>query len=391
MRHIKENRIASITAGSENANYPADNVLDSHPSKPWKAEDGVSSTVITAEVNYGVSDVAIFGTNAASATVAATDPNEISWGDDDVWGTEIPAVADYTQLVTNGTFDSNISGWIDESWGTGTVAWQSGGFARLTRGVDADNRGQLTQEIITEVGQTYNLLIKNDSSSPGRAGLIVDKTFIDTIEIGEKLSLDLEAIGTATEIKLFSATNNSYCDIDFVSARITQDSDTWANTTITTPSVTQYQRSTSEALWLQLADTIDRPAELAITLTAPVGETVYAGVMRSSIAETYGGNNPKYGLSIGGLDTSIEAEMSNGSRYYKKRNVLRQVGVEVLMTTNSAFEVIKFYQQYGKTETAWKLTDLNSNEWVLFGYIEPSTSYDYLGRSTVNIQFTEVL
>ena len=255
MRHIKVNKITSVTASSENANYPDDNLLDTHPSKPWQASSGINVATITAEVNYGVSDIAIFGTNAQSATVTASDPNEISWGDDDEWG----------------------------------------------------------------------------------------------------------------------------------------DSDTWANTTITTPSVTAYQRSTSKALWLQLADTIDRPAELDVVLTSVEGSTVYAGVMQSSIAETYGGQNPRYGLAINPIDTSISAELSNGGRYYKKRNVLRSFELEAFFANSDAFNLIDFYQEYGQKKTAWRITDLASNEWVVYGYIVPAMSYDTPTRSVVNITLTEVL
>ena len=58
-----------------------------------------------------------------------------------------------TELVTNGTFDSDLSGWSDDSSGTGT-ATQSAGRASLYR-VDSSNRGKISQSFTLVSGKTY--------------------------------------------------------------------------------------------------------------------------------------------------------------------------------------------------------------------------------------------
>ena len=60
------------------------------------------------------------------------------------------------EILTNGDFSAGITGWTNASTGTGSVSI-SGGAASLT-GVDASNRGRLTQFIAVEVGKTYQLL-----------------------------------------------------------------------------------------------------------------------------------------------------------------------------------------------------------------------------------------
>ena len=48
------------------------------------------------------------------------------------------------ELVTNGTFDTDLTGWTDQSTGTGTATW-SAGTAVLTRDVGSDNAGEIEQ------------------------------------------------------------------------------------------------------------------------------------------------------------------------------------------------------------------------------------------------------
>lgn len=77
MKVISANNITSISADSENANYPAENVLDNHPKRPWKA-DGDYQATLTADIS-SMTDIAIFATNAQSAQITITDPNAIEW------------------------------------------------------------------------------------------------------------------------------------------------------------------------------------------------------------------------------------------------------------------------------------------------------------------------
>lgn len=59
------------------------------------------------------------------------------------------------ELVTNGTFDTDTSGWTDISEGTGSISWNASGYLNLTTGVDNSNEGRATQAFTTVVGKTY--------------------------------------------------------------------------------------------------------------------------------------------------------------------------------------------------------------------------------------------
>lgn len=55
-----------------------------------------------------------------------------------------------TEAITNGTFDTDISGWTNASTGTGSVAWNSG-VARLTSFGSAGSDRAIMRQTITVV------------------------------------------------------------------------------------------------------------------------------------------------------------------------------------------------------------------------------------------------
>ena len=59
-----------------------------------------------------------------------------------------------SELITNGTFDTNVSGWTVTD--TGTIVHQSDGTAKVTRGSSAE---VVYQDITTVVGTTYELSV----------------------------------------------------------------------------------------------------------------------------------------------------------------------------------------------------------------------------------------
>ena len=58
-------------------------------------------------------------------------------------------------LVLNGTFDVDTSGWIDSSEGTGSTAWNASGYINLVTGADSSNEGITTQSFATVIGSSY--------------------------------------------------------------------------------------------------------------------------------------------------------------------------------------------------------------------------------------------
>jgi hypothetical protein len=77
MRHaIYPEKTGTITADSEDANYPATNLANSIIKKKWKAVASVQTATLTIPISaiastYGA--IAIYGTNATSATITITD------------------------------------------------------------------------------------------------------------------------------------------------------------------------------------------------------------------------------------------------------------------------------------------------------------------------------
>jgi len=66
---------------------------------------------------------------------------------------DVKALGDASELVTNGTFTSDISGWTDKSVGTGSIAHNTN-LMDITS-VDASNYGWAEQSITTVAGQRY--------------------------------------------------------------------------------------------------------------------------------------------------------------------------------------------------------------------------------------------
>ena len=129
------------------------------------------------------------------------------------------------ELVTNGTFDSNISGW------SGGVQW-----THTTNNVGGDTSGKLmvfhtastniyiSQTITTVSGQFYTMSYRACSDTASKARVWINNNYYDYIEDNnnghlEHYSHTFQASGTSTEIRLYTnGASRSYWDM--VSVRI---------------------------------------------------------------------------------------------------------------------------------------------------------------------------
>jgi hypothetical protein len=84
MKIILDNRITSVAASSSAANYPATDLLNDSPKRIWKA-DGLSVATLELQITEAIDTIALFNTNAQSATISIIDPNQISWPDFAAW------------------------------------------------------------------------------------------------------------------------------------------------------------------------------------------------------------------------------------------------------------------------------------------------------------------
>lgn len=74
--------------------------------------------------------------------------------------TDTGSIAD-TELVTNGSFDTDIAGWTDGSTGTGSISWDAGAIV-LTNGGSSSDQGMASQNIVTVTGQTYKCVVDRE-------------------------------------------------------------------------------------------------------------------------------------------------------------------------------------------------------------------------------------
>jgi hypothetical protein len=132
---------------------------------------------------------------------------------------------------------------------------------------------------------------------------------------------------------------------------------------------------------------------IEITLTAPVGDVVYAGVLKVGLGVSL--INPKYGLGESRRDFSIVKELNNGAYYIRKQDSVRTFSVS--FTEDRATDFYNFSavaDYYGPTPFAILLAeDIDDLEWAIFGHVlNPfSGSHAYYSHSDVSFSITEAV
>lgn len=120
------------------------------------------------------------------------------------------------ELVENGSFSTDLSGWTDASSGTGTATWTEGGIASITRASLSD-QGRLRQAIATVPGRQYRVAVKATGSY---ARFLVGTTAggFDIVQELNPTTFDFTATTATTHIEL-SNSNTGTSDYDSVSIR----------------------------------------------------------------------------------------------------------------------------------------------------------------------------
>lgn len=145
--------------------------------------------------------------------------------------------------------------------------------------------------------------------------------------------------------------------------------------------------------WIHLNAEIQVPVKVRMFCKSKDGNVLKIGVLTGSIAETYGDRAPGFGMRLSGQDKSIEDENSNGSFYYKKRNIPRTRSVSIWMTHEKANLLENTFRKYGKAPAAFKLVDNNDKNLVMWGRMMnyPDISRDHETHSLVTFDILEVL
>lgn len=115
MKVIPENTSVSISASTENANYPAVNMLNNSPKKKWQGI-AITPEVISLGILAGATAIAFFNiNNISSLQITSLDYYNYEWGDGTVWGdgTEWASLENANINETITISDENASEWIE--------------------------------------------------------------------------------------------------------------------------------------------------------------------------------------------------------------------------------------------------------------------------------------
>jgi hypothetical protein len=142
-------------------------------------------------------------------------------------GTSLRKISYGSELVENGTFDGDTTGWSDESIGTGSISWNASGYIDLLSS-DSSNRGIAMQQFSVEVGKTYLLSVNFVTSATVFAGSSQSTapSFSDGNEYGGLINpgagnktLVFTATGTTLYLTLFSLISGGTFNLDNVSVK----------------------------------------------------------------------------------------------------------------------------------------------------------------------------
>jgi len=139
--------------------------------------------------------------------------------ENDTVGWTVTATGD--ELVTNGTFAANITGWTGVSVGAGSIGWNGGGYMDL---VENAGKGAARQAIATTSGVTYTLtftvgvgaLMLRIGSSAGGEQILADTSFAAGAQ-----SRGFVATGTTTYIEFSNQDPGTTHTLDTVSIKST--------------------------------------------------------------------------------------------------------------------------------------------------------------------------
>lgn len=114
------------------------------------------------------------------------------------------------ELIVNGTFDTDLTGWTDASTAPSTIEWSDGKAVSV---IDGSNPARLRQTVVTETQGLYQ--ISSTDTMPIRVG---------TVASGEQMLLDAAnatrtfiAPGTTAWVSVFTTTDGQ--ELDNVSLR----------------------------------------------------------------------------------------------------------------------------------------------------------------------------
>ena len=134
-------------------------------------------------------------------------------------GTALRKIAYGSELVTNGTFDTDLTGWSDLSSGSSSIAWDSSSAINLIA-VDGVARARATT--VTEIGKVYQISVETTSGTgllnvgtSAGAGTYINE---NSISVGIETFI-FTAASTVTHIQLANVVIPSTATMDNISVK----------------------------------------------------------------------------------------------------------------------------------------------------------------------------
>lgn len=400
------NYATAITASTENANFPVENLEDDYVGNLWKATGTVATLII--ECAAGTNCLAIFNTNAESITIRLSGWESIDWETDD---TE-PSLGD--TIVTNGSFATATTGWTSALTGvlSSVAGGHDGNCLKIENGAAA--YGYAYQTMTTVIGTWYRISIY------GKNGTATAKLRIGTTAGGnEILSKDIggadwtnyifyfRATTTTTYIRLSLSnviTETAYFDEVVIQSWVSERTINWEIDSSRDIEWISFGQCVSETLydisasavgnlWVEYTILDDLAHTLTITFTGT--SVIQAGVLRSGIARSF--RDPAYGIREGLRDYSIRKELNSGGFYYRKRGSSRTFSFELLEDRDTDFYrfLYDYAQVIGPAPAPWRIVHSGSTdwEWVVYASFPPDEmpdgSHGYKDFSTLEISLIE--
>jgi hypothetical protein len=152
-------------------------------------------------------------------------------------------------LVTNGTFDTDVTGWTSSPTGTGAaIAWNAGGALDLAR-TDGSNLSRALQQITCTAGKLYRITVTAATANAhARAGTTSAgaELFASTVTAGSTLSNVFYATQAAVHLAFWCNTDGATTTLDNIAVTELAETDitssinssTWTRVSVTNETIT---------------------------------------------------------------------------------------------------------------------------------------------------------
>jgi hypothetical protein len=181
------------------------------------------------------------------------------------------------ELVTNGTFDADVSGW---TVGTGLTATWSAGVAQLARNGAINSAAAFARSFTTTVGRLYTLTFTSTNASVAYS--VHTGPVIAPITAGlGTFTVSFIAVATSHTVNFWPSSDLTTCYLDNISVREIPGNHAIQATAASRPTLLQ---DASGLYYLSFDGVDDSLATSAIDFTATDKMTVWAGAYKASDA-----------------------------------------------------------------------------------------------------------